>query len=1118
MRNRLHGCVSARAWLFVAAFLGSPAAWTAQLDLAPFAHLKFWSGENERAVADFSGSTGASSIGLVWDEERDIREIRVQYNGHAETGVRVEYWFKNWPYDAPHMPSIEDPMDDPWQGKWLTADAQESCKGQECRYLFSPLSKAENPRAGHMPNVLYRRTIKIRLVYPNAHGSVSQVQAYSGTEETPVQVAVQLGAPNDNSEWSGWISAYNGFVRSINGKGFASLDDVGPDGHWKFRASRQKELLLDLIGATPHLPGSNDVAVITVHAQRMAASNTAETAQDRTFSFSLDDLKTGAIVIPYIGARITYSKASVEKTPSKTLRIRQRIPQQREQSYERASREIPPLDPWNREWGGPLYLPLAADSSWQKFAFELGGNVYISKSGLKAKPAEVKRLNWPGDRLTWRFGTGSTPYYREDHKVTMHPLDGYLPIPSQTWENEGIYYAEEAFATLLRGPLSPDDPKRSENTPAVLMLQLTAENRTAEIKQAIVWLSTEPGQTLRLKGSNVLSGNILRASLDVPGSSSARIAGLPSRSGPAVRIAFDVPPGKKRALVVKLLAVTDLSKNDLSDLENLRYQPQRERVVAYWRQIVDAAARFSVPEPKFNQMLRSTVAHIHITATKDPRSGLIMLPAASYIYDVYENESCYQLLLLDALGQSHTAAAYLKPMLELQGSRDFPGNHHGSIAEIFHGVKVADDDDYTANGYGLDHGTVLWTAAQHYLYTRDSQWFSEAWPHLQKAIQWIVEQRATTKRIDEHGERVREYGLLPASQLEDNVDWANWFSINAFAWAGMDLTAQALNDLGRPEANAIKREADAYRADLRSAIMRAAKSAPVARMQDGTYEPYVPTLPTRRFRLFGPSVMNYYYARYGQPELKPLLRLGADRDTLSGSMLLLILGVFNPDEHIADWILNDWEDNETLSSGMGMNIHGMTDDRYWFSQGGMVFQSNLINPIPVYLKRHEVPAAIRNLYNDYAACLYPEANAFTEEYHQWRHGSGPFYKSSDEARFVNRIRDVLVLEDRGALWLAPGTPRRWPASKEGIHVTNAQTFFGPVSYQMHAGAERNTIDATVTLPSRNPAKHNWLVVRSPSGKIRSVTLNGRPWTKFDNSIQAIELPSTGKKVQLHIAY
>ena len=77
---------------------------------------------------------------------------------------------------------------------------------------------------------------------------------------------------------------------------------------------------------------------------------------------------------------------------------------------------------------------------------------------------------------------------------------------------------------------------------------------------------------------------------------------------------------------------------------------------------------------------------------------------------------------------------------------------------------------------------------------------------------------------------------------------------------------------------------------------------------------------------------------------------------------------------------------------MGVNVHGITDDRLWFSQGGMVFQANLQNPILVYLKRHEVPpAAMRSIYNNFVACLYPDANAFTEEY---RTGATPADRST----------------------------------------------------------------------------------------------------------------------------
>ena len=46
---------------------------------------------------------------------------------------------------------------------------------------------------------------------------------------------------------------------------------------------------------------------------------------------------------------------------------------------------------------------------------------------------------------------------------------------------------------------------------------------------------------------------------------------------------------------------------------------------------------FHGAEPKFNLLAKSVVAQIHISTTKDPETGLYMVPAASYVYDVFEN-------------------------------------------------------------------------------------------------------------------------------------------------------------------------------------------------------------------------------------------------------------------------------------------------------------------------------------------------------------------------------------------------------------------------------------------------------------------------------------------------
>jgi hypothetical protein len=151
-------------------------------------------------------------------------------------------------------------------------------------------------------------------------------------------------------------------------------------------------------------------------------------------------------------------------------------------------------------------------------------------------------------------------------------------------------------------------------------------------------------------------------------------------------------------------------------------------------------------------------------------------------------------------------------------------------------------------------------------------------------------------------------------------------------------------------------------------------------------------------------------------------------------------------------VLDDREDNATMSSSLGLNVHGWVVDEYWFSRGGMQWEANYQNPISVYLRRNEIPGAIRDLYNDFVSCYYPDVNVFTEEYRQWRYPSGPFYKSSDEARFLYRLRDVLVREEYDTLWLAAGTPRRWLAPGQKVEVSGAPTYFGPVSYRIEAGA------------------------------------------------------------------
>jgi hypothetical protein len=526
---------------------------------------------------------------------------------------------------------------------------------------------------------------------------------------------------------------------------------------------------------------------------------------------------------------------------------------------------------------------------------------------------------------------------------------------------------------------------------------------------------------------------------------------------------------------------------------------------------------FEVPEPKFNDMSRSAICHIRMSTTKDPKSGLFMVPAAAFGYQVFANESTFQTLFLDRIGDHETSANYMETFLRLQGSVPMPGTFTGDQKSVLHGTKVDGDYNYTMGPYNLDHGTVLWGLAQHYLMSHDSQWLERVAPKMLEAAEWIIEQRSQTKQTDENGQAALHYGLLPAGRLEDNDDWGYWFANNAYAWLGLRDTARAFQRAGLPAADRLTREADAYIKDLRAAVKRTSELAPVVRLRNGVYVPFVPPRVYQRFRYFGP-MRSGYYSRYKKDTLLTF-RLSATREALYGPMILITTGVLDPHDALSEAILDDWEDNITLSSSLGQHIHGVVEDEYWFSRGGMVFQPNLQNPIQAYLLRNEVPAAVRSIYNAMTACLYPDVTAFTEEYRRWKVGSGPMYKIPDEARFVNRVCDMLAMEVGEDLWLAAGTPRRWLEPGRRIEVYDIETAFGKVAYEMRHGDKPGTIEANVVVPDRVRPQKILLFVRSPFERpIKSVRINGQDWQQWDSDREAVVLPVRPGTLQVAVSY
>jgi len=652
------------------------------------------------------------------------------------------------------------------------------------------------------------------------------------------------------------------------------------------------------------------------------------------------------------------------------------------------------------------------------------------------------------------------------------------------------------------------------------MLRLRIRNPEAVPRDAHLWLAMRPAEPLEFQDGflTATGGRDTRAHVRPPAGAQARIETCRdgANTAPALHIQAKVAGRAEAVLDFAIPFIPGLSEGERRQLAALDYGAERGRVVAYWRQVTADAVPFRVPEPRFNSFAQGLLARIRLSVTKDPKSGLYMVPAASYRYQGHANESAFQCHLLDVLGHHQLAAKYLHTHVALQGSKPFAGSYTGDQKGVYHGMRVDEEYDYSVGAppYNLNHGTVLWILAEHYFYTRDRVWLEGVAASMKRAADWIIEQRQLTKKSLPSGERCPEYGLLPAGHLEDNDDWGHWFAVNAYASAGLTAMSEALAEIGDREAARYAGEARAYREDLRAAVLRAIEDAPVVRLRDNTWVSWAPPRAHQRIRMFGP-LRTGYYSRYGIKEM-PTFRLSATRELLYGPLILFETGIFDPRERLAEWVLDDWEDNATMSEPLGLHVHGWVDEEYWFSRGGMVFQPNLQNPVRTYLRRGEIKAAIRSLYNNFVSCYYPSVNVFTEEYRQWVHPSGPFFKVADEAKFVHRLRDLLLTEFEGDLLLAPGTPERWLEAGREIVVSRAPTYFGPVSYRLRAEQKRVTVE--VTLPDRAGYRDAWLYVRLPGGSAPGeVTVDGKLWEDVDRRARRVRLPRiSGRAMQVVI--
>jgi len=1029
----------------------------------------------------WQGEDGQYMIGVEWDEPREVAEVNIEFR-HAIANreeIQVQYWQDHWP-------SVKRcgwaPLDDPFHGRWVTAQWEWWAGDRDVSLAFVPYNQ-EQP-GDNAPGVGYRRTYRLRFLCGRSElPPVRHLRAYG--PDKPAEASFDIRLDQDRRLTPPLVvSAVNGYVLGDDGSTTmpsARLDDAPASIRVRYHEGALETASRTVVTIREHRDSSRGLSFLPAEA-----------------------VKYGIIRIPCLGVVIAHrgSSKDLQAGLEPGMSIFDRVAGVPEQSFARARREIPELRKTSQQ-PRPLYLPLGPPAARQELAVRYDGSILLQRRALKVPAGDSDRLRWPADDWLVRLGTGEPAFdHVSEGEVKQALLDGFLPIVINTWQQGVIRYQQTCVAAYL--DREPPEPRGDETV--VLLARLAMANTGSAPATASAGLRIDPVEQLALNAGHVVAEGLLRAGeverydepryrfffkgvhqqdLEPAGGPAANAAG-------AIRWHRELLPGQAGAIEWAVPFVTIDSEAELERIAALDFDHVLQREAGRWRKIIDRAAAIEVPDPLLNDFYKAQLTHLLITADRDPYTGMHVLPAATFAYGVCLNESCHQIRALEIRGLHDEARRFLDAFIKGQSSRGL----HGRFSDkqgVLHGLPSKHGDYQTFN-YNLDHGFALWMLNEHYRFTRDRDWLAGSADALIAACDFVTRQRSKpgshTLAPDDTGWGL---GLLPPGHLEDPPEWLWWFAVNAYAYRGMQATAESLAEINHPQAARIAREAQAFGSDLRRCCKESMVRAPVVRLRDGTYVPHQPTRSRLRQR-----------------------DLGWIRDGLYGPVHLIDCGIYAHDSPQAEWILRDTEDNVFVSPARGRKLGDF--DREWFSWGGITLQSNLLPTPLIYVRRGQAKHAIRAFFNSLAANIYADVCTFCEHpIEAYGIGLGPFFKSPDESAFIVWLRHLLIAECGKDLALLAGVPGSWLSSGRRITIERAATWFGPMDMRVESGENPRRITVQLTAPQRNlPRTIRLHLLRDQP--IKAVTVNARAVSTFDPKTGVVNLPGSIGQAMIVASY
>ena len=724
-------------------------------------------------------------------------------------------------------------------------------------------------------------------------------------------------------------------------------------------------------------------------------------------------------------------------------------------------------------WNGDLVLPAVAES----FAGKIGKGSYV-------------RLGFdePGTSL-------------DDRGVVRRSLrKGYLPVVTTQWEKAGIAYGERVFAARLRDNVM------------VVFMNLSLKNNGGETRTARFHITvgemtptTDPKAAsrpwrpypcpLRMKEGGVLverrgdTDRVVAAFEPVgawragspvaeDGASSKDAAGADNAMG----YSLEIPPGQTRRLCLRL-PFYPMPVQHEQEMLAMQEDSLLAECEAGWERFLQTGNPFRLPEKVIADAVKTHLINNQIITNEIDGHRIPSYGAYTYEGVIYDPETEEFLEAMDLYGnheETRRMIEYLldrgeKAKLRPSGEYDQPEGWLGFGMVNFYGFGAAGSR----------------AICEHYRLTGDTEWLRAMEPRLLRAAEWIRKARATTMHPDPAGRKMSYYGLIPRGEWCDIGEWEHWYFNSAAFYLSLRDIADVLHVIDKKKADAIDAEDRAFRED----ILRSVDSS----TDHKSDPPLIPMAPC--VRTPHAAQQNLQANTYGMYW------------SIVGPSILMHYGVIDPTDQRATWILDCLERRNGFLLGNARFGVGI-DAKYGYPS------------VMTYLRRGEITKVLLHLYGFRAYGMSRDTCSTPEGYMEVKTGGvqPQWWIPCLPDRFANSrylmlVRNLMVREDAGTLYLLDATPRQWLEDGKSVEITSAPSYFGPVTLKVTSRAGQGEIHCELRLPENAPCDQVFLRLRHPtSATLKSVTIDGKPWSDFDAKRERIRLPKSASKVVLVARY